>query len=83
VSQLRFDRPTDIVTEITSSGLTHSYSAFTGEDNDLRINDVVSEINFGWIEFDWRSKPALANIQIMDRSGQPKLAVSVRSSDDR
>lgn len=83
VSQLRFDRPTDIVTEITSSGLTHSYSAFTGEDNDLRIDDVVSEVNFGWIEFDWRSKPALANIQIMDRSGQPKLAVSVRSSDDR
>lgn len=83
VSQLRLNNPTSILTEITSSGLTHSYSAFTGEDNDLRVGEVVSDINFGWINFDWHSKPALATIQIMDRSGQPKLAVGVRSNDDQ
>ena len=33
--------------DFTSSGMTHSYSGFTGEENKFRISNVVSEKNFG------------------------------------
>lgn len=83
ISRLRLQEDKLVITEITSSGLTHSYRAFTQEDNDLRVGNVMSGINYGWIDFDWHSQPALAHIKILDQHGQPKLDVSVRSNGDR
>ncbi len=38
--------------DITSSGLTHSYTSFKGEENPYRIGNVVSNQNFGILNFD-------------------------------
>jgi len=38
--------------DITSSGLTHSYTSFSGEENPYRIGNVVSDKNFGILKFD-------------------------------
>ena len=38
--------------DFTSSGMTHSYSSFSGENNAYRVSEVVSEKNFGLIHFD-------------------------------
>lgn len=38
--------------DITSSGLTHSYTSFSGEPNKYRISNVISEKNFGILKFD-------------------------------
>ncbi len=38
--------------DITSSGLTHSYTSFKGEENPNRVGNVVSEKNFGILKFD-------------------------------
>ncbi len=40
--------------EFTSSGLTHSYTSFTSEENRHRIGKVASELNFGVLQIDWR-----------------------------
>ena len=42
--------------DFTSSGLTHSYTGFTGEENPDRIGEVVSELSFGILKFDFKSK---------------------------
>lgn len=39
--------------DITSSGLTHSYTSFSGEENSYRIGNVVSDKNFGILKFDF------------------------------
>ncbi len=39
--------------DFTSSGLTHSYSSFSGETNQYRIGKVVSEISFGLLKFNF------------------------------
>lgn len=38
--------------DFTSSGMTHSYSSFSGEANPYRIGEVVSEKNFGILRID-------------------------------
>ncbi len=43
------------IIDFTSSGLTHSYTSFSGEPNDYRITDVVSEINFGILRFNFET----------------------------
>ena len=49
--------------DITSSGLTHSYTSFSGEENPYRIGDVVSEKNFGVLKFDFKSNTVTMEIR--------------------
>lgn len=42
--------------DFTSSGLTHSYSSFKGEENPHRIGDVVSSVSYGTLEIDFRTR---------------------------
>ena len=42
--------------DFTSSGLTHSYSGFSGEPNPFRVNNVVSEVSFGILDVDFTHK---------------------------
>ena len=42
--------------DFTSSGLTHSYTDFNGEENPNRIGNVVAELSFGILKFDFKSK---------------------------
>ncbi|MEM1321420.1 MAG: alkaline phosphatase D family protein [Bacteroidota bacterium] len=46
-----------LLTEITSSGLTHSYEAASGEANRYRKGDLVSQRNFGLLRIDWTKTP--------------------------
>ncbi|AQS93326.1 alkaline phosphatase [Polaribacter sp. BM10] len=39
--------------DFTSSGLTHSYKNFSGEKNKNRVLNVVSEISYGLLKFDF------------------------------
>ena len=39
--------------DFTSSGMTHSYSSFSGEPNRYRISKVVSDKNFGVLKFNF------------------------------
>ena len=53
--------------EVTSSGLTHSYSHYTGarNTNSLRVGPVLPRLNYGILQIDWESP-------------QPKISVEVR-----
>jgi len=42
--------------DFTSSGLTHSYTDFKGEENPDRIGKVIHELSFGILKFDFNSK---------------------------
>jgi alkaline phosphatase D len=41
--------------DFTSSGLTHSYTGFKGEENPDRIGKVVPELSFGILKFDFKA----------------------------
>ena len=41
--------------DITASGLTHSYSSFSGEENKYRIGDVAFDKNFGILKIDLKN----------------------------
>jgi alkaline phosphatase D len=41
--------------DFTSSGLTHSYNSFKSEKNKYRVQDVISEISFGILKFDFKT----------------------------
>lgn len=41
--------------DFTSSGLTHSYTGFKGEENPDRIGEVVPELSFGILKFDFKA----------------------------
>ena len=42
--------------DFTSSGMTHVYSNFSGEYNPYRVGEVVKEISFGVLEFNFKTK---------------------------
>lgn len=41
--------------DFTSSGLTHAYRGFTNEKNKYRVKDVVYNISFGILKFDFKT----------------------------
>lgn len=41
--------------DFTSSGLTHVYSSYSGEPNDFRVGEVISEISFGLLHFNFET----------------------------
>jgi alkaline phosphatase D len=54
-SKLELDGLNYPLIDFTSSGLTHAYSNFTGEPNANRVGDVVYEISFGLLKFDFET----------------------------
>jgi alkaline phosphatase D len=50
--------------DITSSGLTHAYTSYVFEKNDLRQGDVVNKLNFGIIRLDWSQNPPKVKVEI-------------------
>ena len=63
--------------EVTSSGLTHSYSAVGSEPNRYRVGEVVTQLNFGLMEIDWKAKPLKVNVQIKGLNNTPLLSLPV------
>lgn len=49
--------------DVTSSGLTHAYTNFHGEENPYRISNVVSQINFGLLKFNFENNTVLFEIR--------------------
>lgn len=44
------------LTDFTSSGLTHAYTDFSGEDNAYRVGEVIPKTSYALIEFDFEKK---------------------------
>lgn len=53
--------------DFTSSGLTHSYSSFSGEPNQYRVGEVVSDKSYGVINLNFENKEA--EFKIMGDNG--------------
>ena len=49
--------------DFTSSGLTHSYSNYSGESNKFRVGNVVSEKSFGLLKLDLKTNIVLFEIR--------------------
>jgi alkaline phosphatase D len=52
--------------DFTSSGLTHAYTSFSGEKNPFRISNVIHQINFGILKFDFKANQVLFEIRGKD-----------------
>ena len=48
--------------DFTSSGLTHSYSNYSGETNPFRVGEVVTSKSFGTLAFDFKNKQVVFKI---------------------
>jgi len=42
--------------DFTSSGLTHAYTSFDNEPNQFRVGNVISEVSFGLLKFDFEKR---------------------------
>ncbi|MDG1527928.1 MAG: alkaline phosphatase D family protein [Polaribacter sp.] len=62
--------------DFTSSGLTHSYSSFKGEENPDRIGEVVSEISFGILKFDFKANKITMQMRGKDNVLQQEITQS-------
>ena len=49
--------------DFTSSGLTHAYRGFTNEKNKYRVKDVVYNISFGILKFDFKTHKVTMQIR--------------------
>ena len=49
--------------EVTSSGLTHTWTGIAEEKNSLRVSDLVAKLNYGLASFDWAKDEVLLEIK--------------------
>lgn len=49
--------------DFTSSGMTHSYTSYSGEVNPYRVSEVVSQKNFGILRFDLKKNEVSMEIR--------------------
>lgn len=49
--------------EVTSSGLTHTWSGMAEEKNSLRVSDLIAQLNYGLASFDWANGEVLIEIK--------------------
>lgn len=49
--------------DFTSSGLTHTYTSFSGEENPYIKGEVVKDINFGLLKFDFKNHKVIMQIR--------------------
>lgn len=63
--------------EVTSSGLTHSYSSFPGEPNKYRLDKVFPDKGFGVMEIDWAGKATSVYLQIRDERNEVQREVTI------
>ena len=54
------------VADVTSSGMTHSWENFPGEENAYRIGEVYSGLGFGIIRIDWSDTDPKLGLEIRD-----------------
>lgn len=54
VMKLTDSRFPDGIYEITSSGLTHTWSTLSEEANPYRVSDLIAKLNYGLATFDWK-----------------------------
>jgi alkaline phosphatase D len=52
--------------DFTSSGLTHTYASFSGEENPYVKGEVIKDINFGLLKFDFENNKVIMQIRGKD-----------------
>ena len=52
--------------DFTSSGLTHTYASFSGEENPYVKGQVIKDINFGLLKFDFENNKVIMQIRGKD-----------------
>ena len=62
-SEMNLDDLDYPLVDFTSSGLTHSYTNFTGEPNRYRVGEVVSGLSFGLLKFDFKNNRVLMEMR--------------------
>lgn len=55
IMRLEDERFPDGLYEITSSGLTHTWSQISEEPNQYRVSDLIAKLNYGLASFDWEA----------------------------
>lgn len=55
--------------DVTSSGMTHSYTSYSGEPNRWRVGSPFTSLNFGTLDIDWNTEPIVVDMQIRNASG--------------
>ncbi|WP_141734800.1 alkaline phosphatase D family protein [Oligoflexus tunisiensis] len=65
--------------EITSSGLTHSYQEATDavSPNSLRVGPLLTRLNYGMLQIDWKSSPPAVSLEVRDINRAPILQQKV------
>lgn len=67
--------------DFTSSGMTHSYSSFSGEANQYRVGNVVSDKSYGLVEINTKTKKVDFKIKGDGGSVLESLSLNYGSND--
>lgn len=63
------------IVELTTSGMTHSWRDFPGEENSLRVGEPFTDLNFGTLEIDWPARSM--TLAVRDLSGNAVRTLDV------
>ena len=62
------------LSDITSSGLTHSWDRFPGETNRHRVGEVFTGLGYGVIKIDWSGHKPQVLLAIKDTNGNTQIS---------
>jgi alkaline phosphatase D len=65
--------------EMTSSGMTHSFTGGAGEPNRYRVGDLFTDRGFGLIELDWEGRALVLEIRGIDGAAAVRERIPLES----
>lgn len=73
ISVLQGDKQSHPIADITSSGLTHSWENYPGEENPYRAGDVHTGLGFGLIRIDWSNNTPEVELEIRSEENEVQI----------
>lgn len=78
ISRLQVEGLPHPIIDITSSGLTHSWENFPGEENPYRVGEVYPGLGFGLIRIDWSEPAPKLTLEIRDPENQVRNQYEIK-----
>jgi alkaline phosphatase D len=69
--------------DLTSSGLTHTWSRAHGEANRHRVGKLVVALNYGMVDVDWNARDPLITLRVFDDKNAARIERSIGLSELR
>lgn len=79
LSRIDLDRWDQPLYDLTSSGMTHTWSSVGEESNQYRVSDLIAQLAYGLIRIDWSGEEPVVSVEVNGLDGANYLNIQLEN----